>query len=152
MGQAHATVAFTGSVRQCLHHPSGVIEWATPRLVAKNVDEFIERVSRRFLRRKSVRAHVQLRCACVVEGGREVGGQRLHAHLMVGGFPRGEILDVVQPEMIARWTATRWGYEDAKVEPLGSSEDRRRWAEYLVKEFGHGRDDRWFFNYPYQKE
>lgn len=151
MGQANATVAFTGSVRQCLFHPSGAVEWATPSIVLNNAKEFNERLSRRLLTRAVVRRGGRLRFACVVEGGERDSDKRLHAHFLMSGFPDEVSFNTIKTAMEARWSSSRWGYHDIDVQPLISDEDRRRWAIYLVKDLGLDREERWSFNYPYRR-
>lgn len=151
MDQSNATVAFTGSVRQCLEHPSGAREQVTPSAVGKSAKEFNERLSRHLLGRSAVRIGTQLRFACAVEGGGQYSDKRVHAHMMLGGFPEHVSFSTTKAAMEERWASSRWGYRNVDVQPLVSDEDRRRWAIYLVKDLGLDGEERWFFNYAYHR-
>ena len=108
----------------------------TTRIVERNIRQVMERASRDILGRKLVRQGHLLCYAAVIEGlerpARE-GGERIHAHLAIGGISESFPLDEAANVIERRWRRSRWGYDNNDIRPLTSRDDRNRWFAYCLK-------------------
>lgn len=143
--QTNATIAFTGSVRQCRMDLSGAKHWATLNDLSKSITFCMERASRDLWGRGEVRKGASLDYAGAMEGGGD-SGTRLHAHLVIGGVPQGVSFNRVEDVLTHRWRTSRWGYFDVDVQRLASADDVRRWARYVLKDITPASFDRWVTN------
>ena len=149
-GKLQAQVTFTGSARQCLWLAGSRREWITTEALARNVDWFIERLSRDVLGRRQVRKGHLLLYVGVIEGDRVVDYNRMHVHLAIGGIPVGYSLGHIRQRISDRWQSSRWGYNDLQATNL-DDDPQSRWNRYMLKEFDPAQSERWITNVPYRQ-
>lgn len=144
-----AQLAFTGSLKQSIAAPPQFLtrEYVTYEAVERNVRHVIARASRDILGRKFVRQGQSLCYACVIEGlERPVreGGERLHAHLAIGGIPAGFPFENAAAIIERRWRRSRWGYDNNLSSNITSEDARNSWFAYCLKRLKFHNTERYF--------
>ena len=161
-------IAFTGTFKQVFQHPTGSVtaisEYLDIEKAAKNVDHFLNAASRRVFGCCGAKKGDQLHAVGLIEGDSRAsvtGGKRIHAHLMIGGFPEawcqsisGNVSLKTQLELENVWQNTKWGWHDTDVQlMINNSESTisrtEGWLEYILKDLNKFETERLIIRHPF---
>ncbi len=148
VGKGRGCIAFTGSARQCLHHPSGAVQWISDTDLADNVRWVSKYATRAAFSRKGERSGRRLLYAGSIEGGND--GKRLHVHLTIGGYQTVDEMHATMSAFASRWCRSRWGYNNVHVRALRNFDDQQAWKQYSIKHVRMPTMHRFITNVPYQ--
>ncbi len=148
VGAVGGSIAFTGSARQCLHYPSGAVQWISDVDLGENVRWVSKYASRAVFSRRGERSGRRLLYAGAIEGGND--GKRLHVHLTIGGYQTVDEMTATMSAFASRWRRSRWGYENVDVRELRNVDDQQAWKQYSIKHVRMPTINRFITNVPYQ--
>lgn len=154
--QGEPGFAFTGTAKQCLKSPdpNQSRRWCSVEDLSKNVSFFIERLSRDIFGRKLVRHGKRIFYSGVIEGNQSssrLGGTRLHVHLSLRGISKDVDVDTLFHFANERWSNSLWGYERIHLTKIDSSDDDKRWTNYMFKEVSRSNTERLISNISFEK-
>ena len=163
-------ITFTGTFKQVLSHQCRngfpIREFLTIEEAVRNVNRFLNSVSRKVFGPAQAKKGRMIWAVGYVEGysrASVTGRERIHAHLLLGGFPTNSFdfenpMDLYRLESLLReeWQKSNWGWEQVEVRLLAPEgfntdlpmESRNRWQEYIHKHFNPEQSERIIMRLP----